>query len=198
MLKKGSYITNPETKRPIIVGGRIYMKLLKKGIFGQDGEKIEDDHILCEYDESSDIQKKKNELTRDLPSNMQAVKGRGRYKGKVVKRYKKPQDAAANITKNIRIEEEREEKYEEKLSNERLQARELMSILKGLDHTRNIEEQLEQIIKQQQTPTVNPNQEVEQDKYSDKDEEWGEEGYKEDEEEDDFDYYNGSDSENEY
>jgi len=69
-----SYVINPRTKRPIKVGGRTWIKLVKgdpqiEKILGNEGEFI---------DEMS------------LPENIQAVKGRGKYKGKIVTRNMKP------------------------------------------------------------------------------------------------------------
>ncbi len=137
--KKGSYMTNPETKRPIVVGGRVFMKLLKKGVLSEEYKNIEDDVILDDFKDTTEAIEKKDEYVRKLPKNMQAVKGRGRYKGKIVKRYKKTKKP--NITKRIQQRVENTEP-----SSERMQARELLEILKGLDHNADIEDQLEQII----------------------------------------------------
>ncbi len=84
------FISNPITKRPIKVGGRVYLRLQKQGYF-QEG--YLDDQILEEFGGETENMKlmkdKIEEFNQELPENQQAVKGRGRYKNKIVKRYRK-------------------------------------------------------------------------------------------------------------
>lgn len=89
MPKKGDFIKNPQTGRPIKVGGRVFNRLVREGII--DGE-YEDENEL--YDISDDygdeaIEDKKKELSEKLPKTKHAVRGRGRYKSKLVVRNHK-------------------------------------------------------------------------------------------------------------
>ena len=99
---KGAFVTNPNTKRAIKVGGRVYMKLVAQGIL--EGNYQDDNEVYQlqedEYDDDSKIEQYKEEYTKKLPKNQHVVKGRGRYKNKLVTRYKpksRTQQACANI-----------------------------------------------------------------------------------------------------
>jgi len=97
-------VLNPKTNRPIVVGGRVYMKLLREGLI--ENPNIKDDNILYEIEqepeqpqEQPQEQEPEQELEplplersesviNELPPHQQAVKGRGKYKGKMVRRNK--------------------------------------------------------------------------------------------------------------
>lgn len=88
-----SYITNPETGKPIKVGGRTYIKLIKKNLitYKKTTDTLYDitENEEYESDNMDDfIQSKKEELDSELDQNTQTVKGRGVHKGKLVKRSK--------------------------------------------------------------------------------------------------------------
>lgn len=102
MVKKGQIVINPQTSRPVKVGSRTWLKLVKDGIF--EGS-YDDPNQLYEYDDSEDdemIEIKKRQLNKNLPKNKQAVKGRGKHKNKLVVRNKrlKPQEIADYTAKN--------------------------------------------------------------------------------------------------
>ncbi len=87
--KKGQYITNPKTNRPVKVGGRMWDKLVNEGIVGD----YVDPNELATIEEDSEeeaVEKKINELNETLPIGVQAVRGRGKHTGKIVKRRKQP------------------------------------------------------------------------------------------------------------
>ena len=125
------FISNPLTKRPIRVGGRVYTRLQKQGYFqeGYADKEILDD--LGGETENIKIMKKKiEELNQELPKNLQAVKGRGKYKNKIVKRYRKfpKKEIVASI------------------SEERAQARQLMKLLQSLPEDGDMETQLTDLL----------------------------------------------------
>ena len=88
--RENDIVINPHTQRPIKVGGRIWLKLHKEGIL--DGEfKAKNEIYTIQEDENEDeIQDKINHATRQLPDGIQAVRGRGKYAGKIVKRKQQP------------------------------------------------------------------------------------------------------------
>jgi len=82
---KQNYIKNPNTGRPLKIGGKVYNKLVKDGLI----EKLKDDNELDELPENEEEQQQRiKELNEELPNEIQAVKGRGKYKNKIVKRSK--------------------------------------------------------------------------------------------------------------
>lgn len=84
--QKGDLVINPNTSRPIRVGGTVWKKLVREGIF----EGIYNDtKELGELPENEDeIQQEINEIQQTLPIGRQAVRGRGQYRGKIVSRSK--------------------------------------------------------------------------------------------------------------
>lgn len=83
--RAGEYIKNPLTQRQILVGGRTYIKLVKRGIL--DGV-YEDDNEVYEIEDEDDeaISMKKIELDHTTKRNKHVVRGRGRHAGKLVTR----------------------------------------------------------------------------------------------------------------
>jgi hypothetical protein len=80
-------VVNPLTKRKIVVGGKAWLKLVSQGILEAG---YIDEKELDTYDEDDDVKSKIEMLNEELPMNVQAVRGRGRYKNKIVKRNMKP------------------------------------------------------------------------------------------------------------
>jgi len=88
--RKNDIIINPKTSRPIKVGGRAWKNLVNEGLIeGRYTDPKELHNITGDMDEN-DIDQKIENLDRDLPSNYQAVRGRGKYSEKIVKRKKQP------------------------------------------------------------------------------------------------------------
>jgi hypothetical protein len=94
--RKGQIIINPQTQRPVKVGSRTWLKLVKDGLvegrYSDPQELYEVKDMLLEGDDVSHerVETKIEELNQTLPPNQQAVRGRGRYKDKIVKRRKQP------------------------------------------------------------------------------------------------------------
>ena len=85
--KKGDIIINPKTQRPVKVGSRTWLNLVKEGLiqgYYSDPHEIYD---VKEGDDEDELIQKFNET---LPPNVQAVRGRGKYANKIVKRKKQP------------------------------------------------------------------------------------------------------------
>lgn len=83
--KKGDIIINPSTQRPIRVGGRAWLKLVKEGLVS--GHYI-DPKKLAPIGDNPEEQIE--ELNKSLPRGKQAVRGRGQYKGQIITRNKQP------------------------------------------------------------------------------------------------------------
>lgn len=88
--RKGDIVINPHTSRPIKVGGRSWLKLVKEGVF--EG-RYTDPNEITNIDDNNDIDEQIRNANNNLPSGFQAVRGRGRYKGKIVKRKQQPNTA---------------------------------------------------------------------------------------------------------
>ena len=78
-------IINPKTNRHILVGGTTYNQLLKEGLLNKTKEEIDEDKVLAEVD-NDNIQETIQKLNKELPDDIQAVRGRGKFKGKIVTR----------------------------------------------------------------------------------------------------------------
>lgn len=106
--KKGDLIINPSTQRPVKIGSRTWLNLVKKGLV--EG-RYSDPNELYEIKEPTEIEGKIEELNKTLPRDQQAVRGRGKYKNKIVRRQKRPnpqelteytaKTAARTIAKNV-------------------------------------------------------------------------------------------------
>ena len=86
-LSKGDIIINPKTQRPVRIGSRTWLKLVKEGIV--EGA-YKDTNELYKIEEGDDEEEKIKELNKELPPTQQAVRGRGKYAGKIVRRKKQP------------------------------------------------------------------------------------------------------------
>jgi len=81
-------IINPKTNRPIKIGGRIWLRLVNEGVIPESS--YEDPKTLYTLQEDDDEESKIQEINETLPSTQQAVRGRGKYNGKLVVRNKQP------------------------------------------------------------------------------------------------------------
>lgn len=84
---KGDIIISPLTSRPIRVGGRIWLGLVKKGLV--EGRYTDPKELSQSYTDETigeDIER----INKTLPRGQQSVRGRGKYKGKIVSRNVKP------------------------------------------------------------------------------------------------------------
>ena len=84
-----SVVINPRTQRPVKVGSRTWRKLVSDGIIGQPQEP-HDENQLYTLRPNDDTDEKIQELNSALPPTVQAVRGRGRYRGQLVKRRRQP------------------------------------------------------------------------------------------------------------
>lgn len=86
----GSYVVNPETFRLVKVGNHTWRELVRKGVLSG---KYEDERQLCILDAGTpqkDIDAKIKELNKSLPTDQQAVRGRGRYGNSLIKKQRPP------------------------------------------------------------------------------------------------------------
>ena len=86
--KKGDIIINPKTSSPIRIGSRTWINLVKKGVLNSN---FYDNNIIEEqYEEipEEQLELKIKQINEKLPIGTQAVRGRGKYANKLVKRNK--------------------------------------------------------------------------------------------------------------
>jgi hypothetical protein len=83
-----SVVINPRTQRPVKVGSRTWRKLVSDGVLNHTDEP--EDGQLYTLRANDDPEEKIQELNTLLPPTVQAVRGRGRYSGKIVKRRRQP------------------------------------------------------------------------------------------------------------
>jgi len=88
---KGTIIINPKTSRPVKVGSRVWLKLVREGVV--EG-KYKDPNELYTLQEGDDVDAKIEEYNQSLPPNVQSVRGRGKYANKIVKRNRQPSTRA--------------------------------------------------------------------------------------------------------
>jgi hypothetical protein len=125
---KGDIIINPKTQRPVKVGSRTWLKLVKEGLV--EG-RYSDPNELYKVQKPEEVEGKIKELNKTLPQGQQAVRGRGKYANKIVRRNKRPntqeltqhtaKTAARTIVKNV-----------DKLQNEDLDEEDLEKILERM------------------------------------------------------------------
>ena len=87
---KGDLVINPKTNRPIKVGGTVWVRLVREGIFEGIYSDTKELGKLPENEE--DIEEELEQIQKTLPIGKQAVRGRGKFKGKIVSRAK-PMDS---------------------------------------------------------------------------------------------------------
>ena len=109
------YVLNPTTKRMIKLGSKTYLKLIREGVIAdkhyvgtQQIPNFEtgENHINIEDLTGSDLKEVIDEQTMKLENGLVAVPGRGKYKGKLVKRKKnvRTKDLATIATKaSVRV-----------------------------------------------------------------------------------------------
>ena len=97
MLSKTDYVKNPHTNRPVKVGSRMWRTLVKEGSLS--AENFVDEKELYALKPNEDPTQIIKELNKTLPRNKQAVRGRGMYEGKIVKKDK-PMD---NLEETVNI-----------------------------------------------------------------------------------------------
>ena len=88
------YIKSPVTNRLIKIGGKQWRKLVNENIIENSAEKV----IADIPNDETDIQQTIEKLDEELPDDVQAVRGRGVHKGKIVKRSVQP--SIEKITKH--------------------------------------------------------------------------------------------------
>jgi hypothetical protein len=90
--KKGDFIVNPNTQRVCKVGSRTWLGLVKQGLVsGHYRDPKELATVPDEYHEDDQyVEQKIETINKTLPRGKQAVRGRGRYKGKIVSRNTQP------------------------------------------------------------------------------------------------------------
>jgi hypothetical protein len=104
MVKKNDYVLNPKTQRSIKVGGGVWRSLVKEGIFEGTYE-APDKKILYDIEEVDDIDALRNEYDEKLTPDIHAVRGRGKYKNKLVVRKKRiTAEQMSDYTKNTAIQ----------------------------------------------------------------------------------------------
>ena len=92
---------NPKTGRLVKMGSRTWINLIKKGLISVDDIEIpKDENIIEEFEEipEEELEQKIKKINEELPIGTQAVRGRGKYANKIVKRSKTP--SIQEITKN--------------------------------------------------------------------------------------------------
>ena len=121
---KGDIVINPTTQRPVRVGSRTWLKLVKAGVMeGRYTDSNELAELPEQYEElpPEEVETKIREINKTLPKGTQAVRGRGKYAGKIVKRNKQstPQEITEYAAKtasrvmNDKTEELDEIEYED-------------------------------------------------------------------------------------
>ena len=91
--KKGTIIINPKTQRPVKVGSRTWLKLVRDGLVEGQYSDPKEIYIVQEGDDEDELI---NQFNQSLPPNQQAVRGRGKYANKIVKRHKQPSTTATS------------------------------------------------------------------------------------------------------
>lgn len=92
-------IINPQTQRPVKVGSRTWRKLVADGLIQAEGAPTQDTlypngaSLYTIRDDDADLESKIREINSELPSNVHAVRGRGRYAGQIVRRRRQPPTA---------------------------------------------------------------------------------------------------------
>ena len=87
------YIVNPKTKRLVKIGSKTFNSLVREGIIQQEDE---NETVIADLPEDADEEETIERIkvaNETLPVGKQAVRGRGKYKGKIVKRSMPPSSA---------------------------------------------------------------------------------------------------------
>ena len=109
------YVLNPKTKRMIKMGSKTYLRLIRDGVIADShyvgtqqipNFETGENHINIEDLKGVDLKEVLDEETMKLENGLVAVPGRGKYKGKLVKRKKnvRTKDLATIATKaSVRV-----------------------------------------------------------------------------------------------
>ena len=138
---KGDIIINPKTQRPVKVGSRTWLNLVKDGLVEGRYKDPKELAVVEQYEEAPEIQdvidanakveKQISELNKTLPRGQHAVRGRGKYKNKLVRRKKRIDPADAT-------------KYTAKIASRTIKNN--IEQLANLDDDDDIEKMLEKLI----------------------------------------------------
>lgn len=85
---KGDIIINPNTQRPVRVGGRTWLGLVKKGLI--EGRYTDPKELSRIPEQPQEVDAEIKRINQTLPRGQQAVRGRGKYTGKIVSRNLRP------------------------------------------------------------------------------------------------------------
>ena len=85
---KNDIVINPKTQRPLRVGGRAWLKLVKEGVLS--GHYTDPKKIAPLPDNHEEIEEEIKRINKTLPKGKQAVRGRGRYSGQITTRNIQP------------------------------------------------------------------------------------------------------------
>ncbi len=119
LIYKMNYIINPLTQRPIKIGGTVYNRLIRQSVIKKPDEEEKDDVILDEIPEDDEytIEKIQDYNRMYIDDNIQCVRGRGKYKGKLVKKYIRKRGTPVKPTPKIEDDQDYEQ-YEMSVSSE--------------------------------------------------------------------------------
>ena len=98
------WIVNPTTNRLIKIGSPTYRRLVNQGVIKNTWL---DDRVLAHYGENDDVEQLKHQLCHRLHPNEIISRGKGRYKGKLIRTYKgsKGRPKKANPEPEVALEE---------------------------------------------------------------------------------------------
>jgi len=85
---KGDIIISPSTNRPIRVGSRVWLSLVKQGLV--EGRYTDPKELGTIPERPEDLAEEISRIDKTLPRGQQSVRGRGKYKNKIVSRNKNP------------------------------------------------------------------------------------------------------------
>lgn len=125
--KKGDIIINPKTQRPVKVGSRTWLKLVREGLVEGRYSDPKEIYTLQDGDNEDELI---NKFNQSLPPNQHAVRGRGKYANKIVKRHRQPSTTATS-------------RYTVKKTAQKIKNRE---VYEDLQEGGNFEEDLEALI----------------------------------------------------
>ena len=83
-----THVINPSSGRPVKIGSRTWRKLVSDGMVKSLYTK--DENELYAVQDGDDVDEKIEELNHSLPMGRQAVRGRGRFRKKIVSRRCQP------------------------------------------------------------------------------------------------------------
>jgi hypothetical protein len=126
---KGDVIISPKTNRPIRVGSRTWLSLVKEGLI----QGTYNDPKELAMTRHEDVEEQIDDINKTLPRGVQAVRGRGKHKGKLVKRNQQPK------TEDVFIH------------TAKMASRVMAENIEALSESDNLEEELERLILQEIT-----------------------------------------------